>query len=122
MALRLPDVADLKHVQMQVPLRIYTSDGKLIGVYGEKRRIPVTFKQVPKLLIDGLIATEDQRFYEHPGVDVLGTDSVIFLAANARKWAQIIHLPYQYAHFFINFIKHRANKTHCVITQCVILC
>ncbi len=72
MALKLPDVASLKHVQMQVPLRIYTSDGKLIGVYGEKRRIPVTFKQVPKLLINGLIATEDQRFYDHPGVDVLG--------------------------------------------------
>lgn len=68
----LPPINSLKDVQMQVPLRIYTSDGKLLAEYGEKRRIPVDFKQVPPLLINAILATEDQRYYEHPGVDPIG--------------------------------------------------
>lgn len=69
---RLPDVETLKNVQFQTPLRIYTHDGKLIGEYGEKRRIPVTLDQVPKQLIQAVLATEDQRFFEHAGVDIYG--------------------------------------------------
>ncbi|MAZ38684.1 MAG: peptidase [Legionellales bacterium] len=68
----LPDVAVLKDVKMQVPLRIYTSDGKLIAEYGEKRRIPVAYDQIPPQLINAVLATEDQRFFEHPGVDIKG--------------------------------------------------
>ena len=59
----LPDVAVLKDVKMQVPLRIYTSDGKLIAEYGEKRRIPVAYDQIPPQLINAVLATEDQRFF-----------------------------------------------------------
>lgn len=69
---QLPDVNSLKKVKLQVPLRIYTHDGKLIQEYGEKKRIPVTYNQIPKTLISGLLATEDQRFFEHSGVDVFG--------------------------------------------------
>ncbi len=68
----LPNVSVLKNVQLQIPLRIYTKDGELLAEYGEKRRIPVDFKQIPPLLIDAVLATEDQRYYEHPGVDPLG--------------------------------------------------
>jgi penicillin-binding protein 1A len=68
----LPNVETLRHVQLQVPLRIFTADGKLIAEYGQKRRIPVTLDQVPKPLIKAVLATEDQRFFEHPGVDVMG--------------------------------------------------
>jgi len=68
----LPDVNSLNTVQLQVPLRIYTQDGKLIQEYGEKRRIPVTYDEIPKTLVYALIATEDQRFFEHAGVDVFG--------------------------------------------------
>jgi penicillin-binding protein 1A len=68
----LPDVSSLKTVQMQVPLRVYSADDKLIAEFGEKRREPVSLEQIPKLLQEALIATEDQRFYEHPGVDFLG--------------------------------------------------
>ena len=68
----LPDVDSLNTVQMQVPLRIYTQDGKLIQEYGEKRRIPVTYNEIPKTLVYALIATEDQRFFEHAGVDIFG--------------------------------------------------
>ena len=69
---QLPDVISLKQVKLQVPLRIYTQDNKLIQEYGEKKRIPVNYDQIPKNLIYGLLATEDQRFFEHSGVDVFG--------------------------------------------------
>ena len=69
---QLPSVDSLKTVKLQVPLRIYTQDGLLIQEYGEKRRIPVTYDQIPPTLVHALLATEDQRFFEHPGVDVFG--------------------------------------------------
>ena len=69
---QLPSVDSLKTVHLQVPLRIYTQDGLLIQEYGEKRRIPATYEQIPPMLVHALLATEDQRFFEHPGVDVLG--------------------------------------------------
>lgn len=68
----LPDVDSLNTVRLQVPLRIYTQDGQLIQEYGEKRRIPLTYDEIPKTLVYALIATEDQRFFEHPGVDIVG--------------------------------------------------
>lgn len=72
MELQLPNVETLKDVHMQVPLRIYTADGKLIAQYGTKRRIPIRLDQVPKQLINAVLATEDARYYEHPGVDLIG--------------------------------------------------
>lgn len=71
-ALTLPDVNQLRDAHLQVPLRVYTKDNKLIAEFGEKKRIPVTFEQVPPLLVHAIIDTEDQRFYEHRGVDFLG--------------------------------------------------
>lgn len=68
----LPDVNSLNSVEFQIPLRIYTQDGKLIQEYGEKKSIPVRYDEIPKTLIYALIATEDQRFFEHSGVDVFG--------------------------------------------------
>lgn len=68
----LPDVNTLKTVKLQTPLRIYTSDGKLISQFGEKRRIPLELNEVPKPLLQAFIATEDSRFYEHPGIDPIG--------------------------------------------------
>lgn len=68
----LPDVESLKTVQYQLPLRIYTEDGLLIQEYGEKRRIPVTYEEIPQTLVHAVLATEDQRFFDHPGVDIFG--------------------------------------------------
>nr|WP_283105138.1 PBP1A family penicillin-binding protein [Shewanella dokdonensis] len=68
----LPDVATLKTVKLQTPLKIYSSDGKLISQFGEKRRIPLQLNDVPKPLLQAFIATEDSRFYEHNGVDPVG--------------------------------------------------
>ncbi len=72
MVFKLPDVEVLKDLRLQIPLRIYSADGQLMGEYGAMRRNPVTLQQVPKPLLQGLIATEDQRFFEHPGVDFIG--------------------------------------------------
>jgi penicillin-binding protein 1A len=68
----LPDVASLREVQLQVPLRVYTRDSKLIASIGEQRRIPVRYEQLPKKLIQAFLATEDDRFFRHHGVDWQG--------------------------------------------------
>lgn len=69
---QLPSVEMMKDVRLQTPLRVYTIDGKLIGQFGEKRRIPVKLANVPPLFIQAFISTEDRRFYDHAGVDFRG--------------------------------------------------
>ncbi|HES76310.1 MAG TPA: peptidase, partial [bacterium] len=68
----LPDVNSLREMQYQVPMRIYDRAGGLMAEFGEKRRIPVTIEQVPLLVKGAFLAAEDDRFYEHPGVDWQG--------------------------------------------------
>jgi penicillin-binding protein 1A len=68
----LPEIDTLRDVRLQVPLRIYSHDGSLISEYGEKRRTPIGIKDVPPTLISAFLAAEDDRFYEHPGVDWQG--------------------------------------------------
>lgn len=68
----LPDVTQLKDIQLQEPLQIYSSDGQLIGDYGPVHRIPVTIDQIPQQLINAVLATEDSRYYEHGGIDIIG--------------------------------------------------
>ncbi|MGE0387819.1 MAG: penicillin-binding protein 1A [Gammaproteobacteria bacterium] len=65
----LPSIDTLKDVRLQVPLRIYSADGQLLGEFGEQRRKPVSLEQVPPRLIHALLDTEDQRFYRHHGID-----------------------------------------------------
>ncbi|MCR8922421.1 penicillin-binding protein 1A [Dasania sp. GY-MA-18] len=68
----LPPVEALRDVKLQTPLRIYTQDHALIGEFGEKRRTPVDFEDIPPLLISAVLAAEDDRFYDHHGVDIKG--------------------------------------------------
>jgi len=68
----LPSVESLKDLHWQTPLQIYSRDGLLISQFGEKKRTPLTIEQVPQQLIDALLATEDDRFYMHFGVDPIG--------------------------------------------------
>jgi len=68
----LPSVEMLKDMRLQVPLRVYASDGKLIAEFGEARRTPITLNQVPQDLINAILSTEDRRFYDHAGVDLRG--------------------------------------------------
>ncbi len=68
----LPDIEALRDVKMQIPLRIYSRDRSLIAEFGEMRRIPVDIDQTPQQMINAFIAAEDDRFYQHPGVDWQG--------------------------------------------------
>ncbi len=68
----LPSVESLKNIQLQTPLRIYSSDHQLIAEFGEKRRTPVTYDEVPQQFYNALIAAEDENFYTHPGIDIKG--------------------------------------------------
>jgi penicillin-binding protein 1A len=69
---QIPPIESLKDVQLQVPLRVYTRERKLIAEFGEKRRSPVSYDEIPKPLIQAFLAAEDDRFFEHPGVDYQG--------------------------------------------------
>lgn len=68
----LPDVRQLQDFELQTPLRIFTRDGKLIGEYGEERRQPVDFDEIPQGMIDALMAAEDASYFDHHGVDPKG--------------------------------------------------
>jgi penicillin-binding protein 1A len=81
----LPDVETLHDVQMQVPLRVYSSDGKLLGIFGEKRRIPLTIDEMPDCLKQAFIAGEDARFYEHFGLDYQGISRAVWSLATTGE-------------------------------------
>ncbi|HEY6642999.1 penicillin-binding protein 1A [Povalibacter sp.] len=68
----LPDVAAIRDIRLQVPLRVYSRDGKLIAQFGEQRRIPLSFDALPKQLVNAVLAAEDDRFFQHSGVDYPG--------------------------------------------------
>lgn len=68
----LPDIEALNTVQLQTPMQIFTKDKKLIATFGEKRRVPLPYDQIPKPLIQAVLATEDQRYFQHNGVDIPG--------------------------------------------------
>ncbi len=82
----LPDVQQLREVQLQLPLRIFTAEGDLIAEYGEKRREPVMISEVPDSLKNAIIAAEDQTFYTHPGVAWQGlARAAFYLIKTGRK-------------------------------------
>ncbi|MGV0005220.1 MAG: penicillin-binding protein 1A [Candidatus Porifericomitaceae bacterium WSBS_2022_MAG_OTU9] len=68
----LPGKQEISDVQLQVPLRIYSRSGDLIGTFGDKKRIPISIEQVSKKIQNAVLAAEDSRFYQHPGVDWRG--------------------------------------------------
>lgn len=82
----LPPTDLLRDVRMQVPMRVYSADGKLMAEYGEKRREPLAYSAIPKQLIQAFLAAEDDRFFEHPGVDYQGlARAVVQLVLTGRR-------------------------------------
>ena len=84
----LPSANALRQVHLQTPLRVYTRDGRLIAEFGEKRRHPVTIDQVPQLMKEAFIAAEDDRFYQHPGVDWMSIARAAIELAKTREKKQ----------------------------------
>jgi len=84
----LPDVAVLRDVRLQVPLRVYSRDGLLLAQIGEQRRVPVTWEQIPPVVVQAVLAAEDDRFFEHPGVDWQGVLRAVVVAATTMELSQ----------------------------------
>lgn len=83
---QLPDIETLNEVKLSVPLRIYSSDDKLLAEFGQKKRTPLNYEQIPKDLVNAFIAAEDTRFFEHGGVDYRGLARAVFhLIRTGRK-------------------------------------
>lgn len=68
----LPDVRQLQDFELHTPLRIFTRDGRLIGEFGEERRMAIDFDEIPQDMVNALIAAEDANFFDHAGVDPRG--------------------------------------------------
>ncbi len=83
----LPSVDQLKSVEYHVPLRVYSAEGDLLAEFGEKRRIPLDIDAIPDYLKQAVVAAEDDRFYEHPGVDYQG---LLRAALNLAKTGEAI--------------------------------
>ncbi len=109
---QLPEVESLRQVQLQTPMRVYTRDGKLINEFGEKHRIPIRIDDVPEALNQALISTEDQRFYQHGGVDFLGLLRVsLKLLTSGRKQGGGSTITMQVArNFFLSFEQTFSRK------------
>lgn len=84
----LPDVAQLRDVRLQIPLRVYSRDGRLLGQIGEQRRVPVAWEEIPPVVVQAVLAAEDDRFFQHPGVDWQGVVRAVLVAAFTMEASQ----------------------------------
>lgn len=89
----LPSLGVLTDYQPKIPLRVYSADGKLIGEFGEERRAVVKIGDVPQPMLDAILAAEDERFYQHGGVDYVGVARAAlsnFISGGVRQGASTI--------------------------------
>lgn len=82
---QLPDVQSLREVKFQTPLRVYSADEKLIAEFGEKRRTPVKYDEIPERYQQALLAAEDSRFFSHFGIDIKGLARAAFQLASTGR-------------------------------------
>jgi penicillin-binding protein 1A len=68
----LPAAETIRDIPLQIPLRIFSRDGHLISEIGERRRILISYDELPQHVVDAFVAAEDRRFFEHPGIDYRG--------------------------------------------------
>ena len=84
----LPDVTTLKNVRLQTPLQILSKDGELIAIFGERRRTPLKYNEIPPVVVNAVIATEDARFYEHFGIDPVGIVRAMYIGLKQKGFSQ----------------------------------
>lgn len=68
----LPNAEKIRNIELQIPLRVYSADKLLISEFGNERRKPIPYNETPQILIDAVIASEDDGFFEHGGIDIKG--------------------------------------------------
>ncbi len=108
----LPSLEILTDYRPKIPLRVYSADGKLIGEFGEERRAVVKLEQVPKPLINAILAAEDERFFQHGGVDYLGVARAAlsnFTSGGVRQGASTITMQVA-RNFFLSKEKTLTRK------------
>ncbi|OCG08124.1 carboxypeptidase/penicillin-binding protein 1A [Gilliamella sp. wkB178] len=84
----LPNVATLKEVRLQTPLQVLSKDGELIAIFGERRRTPLKYDEIPPLVVNAIIATEDARFFEHYGIDPIGIVRAMYVGLKQKGFSQ----------------------------------
>lgn len=83
---KLPTFEELENPETNLATEIITSDGQTLGKFYRENRTPVNYEDIPQHLIDALVATEDERFYNHSGIDAKGTiRAAVFLG---KRWCQ----------------------------------
>ena len=110
----LPTLGALTEYQPKIPLRIYTADGVLIGEFGEERRAVVSIAEVPADLKNAIIAIEDERFYQHPGIDYVGVMRAAYanvVAGGRRQGASTITMQVA-RNFFLSSEKTLTRKLY----------
>jgi penicillin-binding protein 1A len=108
----LPSLEILTDYRPKVPLRVYTADAALIGEFGEERRAVVKLNGVPQLMRQAILAAEDDRFYQHGGVDYLGVARAAFAnltSGGAREGASTITMQVA-RNFFLSREKTLTRK------------
>ncbi len=108
----LPSLEALTDYQPKIPLRVYSADGKLIGEFGEERRAVVAIENVPKPMIAAILAAEDDRFYQHGGVDYVGVARAAlsnFVSGGVRQGASTITMQVA-RNFFLSKEKTLTRK------------
>ena len=108
----LPSLESLTDYQPKVPLRVYSAEGQLIGEFGEERRAVVKIAALPQVMRDAILAAEDERFYQHGGVDYLGVVRAAlsnFVSGGARQGASTITMQVA-RNFFLSKEKTLARK------------
>jgi penicillin-binding protein 1A len=68
----LQSAETIRDIPLQVPMRIFSRDGYLISEIGSRKRVPVTYDEIPQHVVLAFVAAEDRRFFEHPGIDYRG--------------------------------------------------
>ena len=84
----LPDVASLKDVRLQIPLQVLSKEGELIAIFGERRRTPLKYDEIPPIVVNAVIATEDSRFHEHFGIDPIGIVRAMWVGFKQKGFSQ----------------------------------
>ncbi|WP_298633161.1 PBP1A family penicillin-binding protein [uncultured Umboniibacter sp.] len=82
---KLPPLQELNDIQMQTPLMVYSRDNKLIGVFGQQKRIPILAEDIPEVVVKAFLAAEDDRFFEHSGVDYRGIARAVLQLASTGE-------------------------------------
>ncbi len=108
----LPSLEVLTDYQPKIPLRVFSTEGALLGEFGEERRALVKMEQVPALMKDAILAAEDDRFYQHGGVDYLGVLRAAysnFTSGGAKQGASTITMQVA-RNFFLSKEKTLSRK------------